>query len=201
MAEELLTVRLYYDYKSPFTYLAMHPAYALMESHRVRLHYIPHEFNVRGIFGGELDQRPERDWRKVRYLYLDARRYANARGMIIRGPQKDLRLETLADVRSVCGQARTLPALFRSRLRALLQARARHRKPRGTRRCDEGNRPRPRGLPIATSRTMARANCQRHSRPAIATGSSACRLSSSMESRFGVTIESNGSSRSSTQWA
>src|ERR1700689_1797692 len=88
MADELLTIKLYYDYKSRFAYLAMHPAYALMESHRVRLHYIPHELDVRGAFGGDLDQRPEREWRKVRYLYLDARRYANARGMIIRGPQK-----------------------------------------------------------------------------------------------------------------
>jgi len=88
MAGELLTIKLYYDYKSPFTYLAMAPAYALMESHRVRLHYIPHELNIRGAFGGDLDERPEREWRKVRYLYLDARRYANARGMIIRGPQK-----------------------------------------------------------------------------------------------------------------
>lgn len=88
MSETLLTIKLYYDYKSPFTYLAMAPAYTLMESHRVRLHYIPRELNVRGTYGGDLDQRSERDWRKVRYLYLDARRYANARGMIIRGPQK-----------------------------------------------------------------------------------------------------------------
>src|SRR5260370_14822311 len=88
MSEELLTIKLYYDYKSPFTYLAMADAHALMDSHRVRLHYIPRELNVRGAYGGDLDQRSERDWRKVRYLYLDARRYANARGMIIRGPQK-----------------------------------------------------------------------------------------------------------------
>jgi 2-hydroxychromene-2-carboxylate isomerase len=88
MADALLTVKLYYDYKSPFAYLAMHPAYALMEWHRVHLHYIPHELNIRGAFGGDLDERPEREWRKIRYLYLDARRYANARGMIIRGPQR-----------------------------------------------------------------------------------------------------------------
>ena len=50
MADELLTVKLYYDYKSPFAYLAMAPAYALMESHRVRLHYL-HELNIRGAFG------------------------------------------------------------------------------------------------------------------------------------------------------
>jgi 2-hydroxychromene-2-carboxylate isomerase len=83
-----LQIKLYYDYKSPFAYLAMAPAYALMESHRVRLRYIPHELDVRGAFGGELDERPERSWRKVRYLYLDARRFANERGIIIRGPQK-----------------------------------------------------------------------------------------------------------------
>jgi len=88
MAGDLLTIKLYYDYKSPFAYLAMHPAYALMESHRVNLRYIPHELDIRGAFGGDLEQRPERDWRKVRYMYLDARRYANARGLIIRGPQK-----------------------------------------------------------------------------------------------------------------
>jgi 2-hydroxychromene-2-carboxylate isomerase len=98
MADDLLTIRLYYDYKSPFTYLAMHPAYALMESHRVRLHYLPHELDVRGAFGGDLNQRPEREWRKVRYLYLDARRYANARGLIVRGPQKifDSRLSLMS---------------------------------------------------------------------------------------------------------
>ena len=35
-----------------------------------------------------LQQRPQRDWFKVRYLYADARRFANQRGLIIRGPQK-----------------------------------------------------------------------------------------------------------------
>src|SRR5258708_3066026 len=88
MSEELLTIKLYYDYKSPFTYLAMADAYALMESHRVLLHYIPRELNVRAAYAGDLPHPPPRDWRKVRSLYLDARRHANARGMIIRGPQK-----------------------------------------------------------------------------------------------------------------
>jgi 2-hydroxychromene-2-carboxylate isomerase len=88
MDENLELIKLYYDYKSPFTYLAMAPAYHLEETHRVRFRYIPCELNVRGAYGGELEQRDERDWRKVRYLYLDARRHATARGIIIRGPQK-----------------------------------------------------------------------------------------------------------------
>jgi len=96
--EKEIEVKLYYDYKSPFTYLAMEPAYALEKSHRVRLRFLPFELDIRGAFGGDLDQRPERQWHKVRYLYLDVRRYANERGVIIRGPQKifDSRLSLIS---------------------------------------------------------------------------------------------------------
>ena len=87
MSEQLETIRLYYDYKSPFTYLAMMPAYALEETHRVRLRFIPYQIDVEGAFGA-VANRDERNWRKVRYMYLDARRYANARGLVLRGPQK-----------------------------------------------------------------------------------------------------------------
>ena len=87
MAADLLTIKLYYDFKSPFTYLAMGPAYDLTRTHRVRLRYIPHMFNF-VAYGGEMEQRTERDWRKVRYLYRDVRRFANERGITIRGPQK-----------------------------------------------------------------------------------------------------------------
>ena len=96
MADEI--IKLYYDYKSPFTYLAMQPMYDLEQAYRIALRYIPLELNVKGAFGGTLDNRDERNWRKVRYLYLDARRYANARGLIIRGPQKifDSRLSLMS---------------------------------------------------------------------------------------------------------
>jgi 2-hydroxychromene-2-carboxylate isomerase len=88
MDDALEIIKLYYDFKSPFTYLAIKPAYQLEETHRVRLRFIPHELDVRGSYGGELDDRRHRDWNKVRYLYADARRFANERGVIIRGPQK-----------------------------------------------------------------------------------------------------------------
>ncbi len=100
MAENLEIIKLYYDYKSPFTYLAMAPVYDLERTHRVRLRFIPSELNVRGAYGGELEQRTERDWRKVRYLYIDARRFANERGLVIRGPQKifDSRLAMMGGI-------------------------------------------------------------------------------------------------------
>jgi 2-hydroxychromene-2-carboxylate isomerase len=88
MADPLETIKLYYDFKSPFTYLAMEPAYRLEETHRVRLHFIPLELAVREAYGGDLEQRAQRDWDKVRYLYMDVRRFANERAIIIRGPQK-----------------------------------------------------------------------------------------------------------------
>jgi 2-hydroxychromene-2-carboxylate isomerase len=87
MSDELVTIKLYFDYKSPFTYLAMEPAYDLMRTHRVRLRYLPHLFDF-NAYGGQLEQRTERDWRKVRYLYRDVRRFANERGITIRGPQR-----------------------------------------------------------------------------------------------------------------
>jgi 2-hydroxychromene-2-carboxylate isomerase len=88
MTDVAETIKLYYDFKSPFTYLAMEPAYRLEETYRVRLRFIPLELLVREVYGGELEQRAARDWDKVRYLYMDMRRFANERGMIIRGPQK-----------------------------------------------------------------------------------------------------------------
>jgi len=82
------TIKFYYDFKSPFTYLALAPALALERSHRVSLRFIPRDFEPRAAYGGELDQRQPHDWNKVRYLYADVRRFANERGLIIRGPQK-----------------------------------------------------------------------------------------------------------------
>jgi 2-hydroxychromene-2-carboxylate isomerase len=88
MPQALETVKFYYDYKSPFTYLAFDPALDLERTHHVKLHFVPLEVDLKSAYGGELPQRSDRDWFKVRYLYADARRFANERGLTIRGPQK-----------------------------------------------------------------------------------------------------------------
>ncbi len=87
MAEQLEIVKFYYDFKSPFTFLAFDPALALERTHRIALRFIPHLFDF-NAYGGALEDRDERSWRKVRYLYADARRFANQRGIIICGPRK-----------------------------------------------------------------------------------------------------------------
>ena len=68
-------IKFYFAYTSPFTYLAMEPAYALERTHRVRLRFIPYGVNIRRVYG-DTPTRSHRDDLKVRYLYLDARRFA-----------------------------------------------------------------------------------------------------------------------------
>ena len=81
---ELEELKLYYDYKSPFAYLAAEPAFALPERYGVELRWIPFQLRIKG--SGERSVYSER---KVRYSYLDARRFANRRGgLVIRGPRK-----------------------------------------------------------------------------------------------------------------
>jgi 2-hydroxychromene-2-carboxylate isomerase len=88
MAETLETLKFYYDFKSPFSYLALAPALALETTHRVKIRFMPCEVDLKSAYGGELEERNELHWAKVHYLYADARRFANDRGLVIRGPQK-----------------------------------------------------------------------------------------------------------------
>lgn len=77
-------VKLYFDYKSPFAFLAMAPALELPRRFRVQVRWIPFVLRIKGK--GERSVYSER---KVRYSYMDARRWANKQGgLTIRGPLK-----------------------------------------------------------------------------------------------------------------
>jgi 2-hydroxychromene-2-carboxylate isomerase len=88
---------IYTDYKSPYAYLAKDLVYQLAEDERVRLDWLPYTLNIADYLGsatlgpqGEVleEQRTPHQWRRVRYSYMDARRYASLRGLVIRGPRK-----------------------------------------------------------------------------------------------------------------
>src|SRR5579862_1310698 len=81
-----LEVKFYFAYTSPFTYLAWAPARDLELTHRVKVRFIPYGVNIYKTYGNLNDPAVER--RKVRYLYLDARRIAKERGLIIYPPKK-----------------------------------------------------------------------------------------------------------------
>jgi 2-hydroxychromene-2-carboxylate isomerase len=84
MAAERRELKLYFDYKSPYAFLAVDPAYELAERFAVRLRWIPCVLRIKGK--GERSQYSE--W-KARYSYMDVRRWANRRGGFpIKGPLK-----------------------------------------------------------------------------------------------------------------
>ena len=80
-------VFVYFDYKSPFAYLAKDPAYDLERDFDVRMTWLPYTLDIPAAFG-TVEERTPWQWNKVKYLYMDARRWANKRGLIVRGPQK-----------------------------------------------------------------------------------------------------------------
>jgi len=77
-------VKMYTDFKSPYAFLAFDPAFALEDKYRIRLQWKPFQLRLKGK--GERSQYSEY---KVKYSYMDARRWANMRGgLMIRGPLK-----------------------------------------------------------------------------------------------------------------
>lgn len=90
-------VTVYTDYKSPYAYLAKDLVYELEREFAVRIDWLPYVLDIPSFLGSaRLDEggrvieesRTAHQWRRVRYSYMDCRRQAKKRGLIIRGPQK-----------------------------------------------------------------------------------------------------------------
>lgn len=95
MAREKITH--YFDYKSPYAYLAQETTYQLAQDFDIELDWLPLTLHIPSFLGSaEVDatgkvmseQRNAHQWRRVKYSYMDCRREANRRGLVIRGPQK-----------------------------------------------------------------------------------------------------------------
>ena len=91
------TIKVYTDYKSPYAYLAKDLAYDLERETAVQLDWLPYTLDIPAYLGSaRLDasgkiieqNRNAHQWRRVRYSYMDCRREASQRGLVIRGPQK-----------------------------------------------------------------------------------------------------------------
>ena len=77
-------LKLYFDYKSPFAYLASQRAFELPERFQISLHWIPYLLRLKGPGQRSIYS----DW-KAQYSYADARRFANRRGGFkVMGPRK-----------------------------------------------------------------------------------------------------------------
>ena len=77
-------VKMYSDFKSPYAFLAFDPAFALEDKYNIRLKWKPFQLRLK-----DKGQRSVYSEYKVKYSYMDARRWANMKGgLMIRGPNK-----------------------------------------------------------------------------------------------------------------
>ena len=80
-------VTIYTDYKSPYAYVANAKLFALEENEGIELDWLPYTLRI-AEFMGTVEERTPHFWRKVRYSYMDARRFANAQGLTVKGPRR-----------------------------------------------------------------------------------------------------------------
>jgi len=91
------SVTVYIDYKSPYAYLAKDLIYELEQEFSLHIDWLPYTLDIPSFLGSAKvddgghvveEQRNAHQWRRVRYSYMDCRRQARKRGLVIRGPQK-----------------------------------------------------------------------------------------------------------------
>ena len=91
------SITVYIDYKSPYAYLAIAPAWELERDFPVQLDWRPYILDIPSYLGsaqvddhGQVlqEDRNAHQWRRVRYSYMDCRRQARKQGLVIRGTQK-----------------------------------------------------------------------------------------------------------------
>ena len=80
-------VRVYTDYKSPYAFVAVRPTYDLAEEYGLELEWRPYTLRI-AEYLGSVETRSAHAWRRVKYSYMDARRYANKQGLTLKGPKR-----------------------------------------------------------------------------------------------------------------
>ena len=87
----------YFDFKSPYAYLAKDPTWQLEAEFGIEIDFRPLTLDIPSYLGsakvndaGKVveQNRTPRQWQGVRYAYTDAKRYARRRGMTLYGPRK-----------------------------------------------------------------------------------------------------------------
>ena len=75
------------DYVSPYAFVAKAWAYELEADYEIPVLWRPYTLDI-ASFQGSVAERDAHHWRRVRYAYMDARRYANKQGLTLMGPKK-----------------------------------------------------------------------------------------------------------------
>ena len=91
------SISIYIDFKSPYSYLAIEPSKKFAKDLKLEINWLPYVLDIPEYLGSaKVDNkgkvlessRNDHQWRRVRYSYMDCRRYANLRKMTVLGPQK-----------------------------------------------------------------------------------------------------------------
>jgi 2-hydroxychromene-2-carboxylate isomerase len=80
-------VRFWIDYVSPYAFVAKAWAYALEQDYDITLEWRPYTLDI-ASFQQSVAERDPHHWRRVRYAYMDARRFANKQGLTLKGPTR-----------------------------------------------------------------------------------------------------------------
>jgi len=80
-------IDLWIDYVSPYAFVAKAWAYQLEADYDITLQWRPYTLDVASYMGSVAGRDPHH-WRRVRYSYMDARRFANKQGLTLMGPKK-----------------------------------------------------------------------------------------------------------------
>jgi 2-hydroxychromene-2-carboxylate isomerase len=78
---------LWSDYVSPYAFVAKAWAYDLETDYEVDVEWRPYTLDI-ASFQGSVEARDPHHWRRVKYAYMDARRFANKQGLTLMGPKK-----------------------------------------------------------------------------------------------------------------
>ena len=91
------TIDIYIDFKSPYAYLAVEPSIIFSKENKLNINWLPYVLEIPDFLGSAIvddngsiieSNRNDHQWRRVKYSYMDCRRYANTRNITVRGPQK-----------------------------------------------------------------------------------------------------------------
>lgn len=87
----------YLDFKSPYAYLAKDPTRQLEQDYGIAIDWRPLTLNIPSYLGsakvndaGKVveENRTPRQWQGVRHAYMDAKRYARLKDIVLYGPKK-----------------------------------------------------------------------------------------------------------------
>ena len=90
-------LQVYIDFKSPYAFVALRPCWQLERDYGIAIEWLPLTLNIGSYLGtakvddtGKVtsNNRSPRQWQAVRYAYMDARRYADSQGLLLKGTQK-----------------------------------------------------------------------------------------------------------------